>query len=206
MKIMPTFFRACVALLILIVNHAFPQTSFWESTRGPLGGYVDGIAVDSAGRIFTASIGPGIHRSTDNGRSWNQVNNGLDNTAIECLAVSSSGSIFAGGTYNNGGAFRSTDNGENWTRTTNGMSFPYVRSLATNSFGHIFAGTSVIIYRSTDNGESWAGASVGSSFFNNIWDLATAPPAYVFAATDEGVFRSSNNGTSWVLEVWPKSS
>ena len=94
-----------LSFLVLLARYGSNAQTFWESTGGPLGGFVSDVAVDAEGRIFTASIGPGIHRSTDGGRTWTQANSGLDNVAIECLAVNSTGSIFAGATYNNGGVF-----------------------------------------------------------------------------------------------------
>jgi len=94
----------------------------WQPTSGP----VKCLAINSSGHIFAGTagginalrvLGDGVFRSTDNGDSWTQVNTGLTNESVGCLAINSSGHIFAG-TYG-GGIFRSTDNGGTWTAVNN---------------------------------------------------------------------------------------
>src|SRR5439155_1114150 len=98
--------------------------------------------------IFIA--GGGISRSSDSGKSWVEVDKGI-NHSIAALAVSGQ-SLFAG-TYN-GGVYRSKDNGANWTAINTGLTDKRVHLLFVSD-SCIFAGTYSAIFRSTDNGETW---------------------------------------------------
>lgn len=125
--------------------------------------------------------------------SWTQMNNGLSNTQVQSLAVSSSGSIFAG-TYGSG-VYRSTDNGASWAQV--GLTSSEVYSFAVNSSNYIFAGVGYFnlgAYLSTDNGSSWTPIGLTSS---NVTSLAINSSGYVIAGTYGGVYLSTNNGTSW---------
>ena len=83
-----------------------------------------GLAINTSGYIFAGGdplVGPvGVLRSTDNGDTWQPVNNGLTTeNGINALMATSNGYLFAG-TYGDG-VFRSTDNGDNWTLANNGL-------------------------------------------------------------------------------------
>jgi photosystem II stability/assembly factor-like uncharacterized protein len=83
-------------------HFGFPKTPFPKLT------------ITSSGNIFTGTDN-GVYRSTDNGESWTQVNRGLTNTIVDCVAASSSGYVFAGTST---GVFRSKDNGDTWIQVT----------------------------------------------------------------------------------------
>ena len=61
-----------------------------------------------------------MFRSTDNGESWTEINNGITVPFIISLVTNSNGDIFAGADFG-GGIFRSTDNGDSWTPVDNGL-------------------------------------------------------------------------------------
>ncbi len=128
---------------------------------------------------------------------WNQVNNGLTDLDIRCLAINSDDEIFAG--VHTQGIFRSVDDGNSWVAVNNGFYHNVVYCLAINSNNHIFAGTSPYgVYRSTDNGESWSQAAAGLTS-PTILSLAIDNLDYVFAGTyTDGIYRSTNNGNNWV--------
>ncbi|MFQ5768913.1 MAG: T9SS type A sorting domain-containing protein, partial [bacterium] len=97
------------------------------------------VAINSSGDIFVGTLGGGVFRSTDNGETWTQTNNGLKPTEALAIAINSSGHIFVGNST--GGVFRSTDNGDNWTQINSGLTNTNIQSFAINSSGQIFAGT-----------------------------------------------------------------
>jgi len=81
-----------------------------------------------------------MFRSTDNGDSWTEQNNGF--TAFEANAVTfnSVGHVFAAAA---GGVFRSTNDGASWTDISSGL-IPVggnVWALAMDSGNYAFAGT-----------------------------------------------------------------
>ena len=115
------------------------------------------LAINESGYIFAGGDplgGPvGVLRSTDNGDTWQPVNNGLTTgNGINALIATANGYLFAG-SYGDG-VFRSTDNGDNWTQVNNGLTTPFVLSFTSNASGDIFAGTYFGggVFRSTDNG------------------------------------------------------
>ncbi len=76
---------------------------------------IRGIIFNSRG-LFVAT-GHGIFKTTDKGRQWVPLNNGLTSMAVQVLVESPSGSLYAG---TNAGAFRSDDDGKTGTRSTKG--------------------------------------------------------------------------------------
>ena len=59
-------------------------------------------------------LGGGVFRSTDDGNTWIERNNGLIATDVRAIAINPSNDIFAG-TYGMG-MFRSSDSGQNWEK------------------------------------------------------------------------------------------
>jgi hypothetical protein len=82
--------------------------------------------------------GGGVFRSTNNGTSWSEQNDGITNLEINSLAINSLNNVFAG---TNNGVFRSTNNGTNWTGVNNNLTVPDVRALVINPSGFLFAGS-----------------------------------------------------------------
>ena len=85
----------CLALAIVLPSpHASGQ---WVQTNGPYGGTVRCFAV-SGENLFAGAYGVGVFVSTNNGSSWTEVDAGLTNTFIGCLATSPdlSGNLFVG--------------------------------------------------------------------------------------------------------------
>jgi hypothetical protein len=156
---------------------------------------VKSFAFNSSGDIFAGGA-CSVFRSTDNGDTWIQINNGLTKTWILAIAINSSDVIFAG--TEGGGVFRSIDNGENWTETNIGLVDYEVKALAFNSSDNIFAGTyGGGVFRSTDNGDTWALVHIGMTNYK-VRALAINSSGDIFAGTQGGgVFRSTDNGDSW---------
>lgn len=143
------------------------------------------------GILYAGTWGYGIFKSSDNGASWSEFNNGLDGfLTIQALTAYNS-TIFAGTV--GGGLYKST-NGGVWTKALCG--YQLVWSLASKS-GVIFAGTyGDGIYISTDGG-------------NNFTKLASSPVAFVYSiaidgsgkvyvsSVANGVYVSADNGNTW---------
>src|SRR5262249_19107587 len=152
-----------------------------------------------SGDIFAGTyFGGGVFRSTNNGNTWSEQNEGIIATDVRAIAIfspvpfglsastSPSGAtdaIFAG-TYGLG-MFRSSFNsGQSWEKINNGLPALYVRSLATNG-GEIFAGADFIggaggVYRSTDFGDSWAEVNQGV-ITTDVRALAINTSGHIFA-------------------------
>jgi len=97
------------------------------------------IAVNSQDHIFAGTYFDGIYRSTDDGKSWELVNNGLNYTWITDIAINSSDHLFASTWF--GGVYKSEDNGDTWRQLISGLPFETVFSLAVDANGYVFAGS-----------------------------------------------------------------
>jgi photosystem II stability/assembly factor-like uncharacterized protein len=154
--------------------------------------------------------GLGVFRSSDNGSSYTQVNNGLGNKDVHAL-TSFGKSIFAG---THVGVYRTDDFGEHWVKASSGIPDTAIISLASNSTA-IFAGTGaggfiegpdgsqfpkgLGLFRSLDTGQHWSRIGNPAMDTNDITALATNGNT-ILAGTwnNGGVFRSTDNGSNWV--------
>ena len=130
-------------LLILIFCH-HTISAQWQQTNGPYGGNI---------QCFVSS---------NNGISWTQTNNGLQESVIYSMAVNGT-TLYAG---TKGGLYQSTNNGNSWNLLSNGIPTTMVSSL-TVSAGNVFAGISQSgVYKSSDDGISWNAVNNGLSNLN----------------------------------------
>ena len=84
--------------------------------------------------------GGGMFRSTDNGDSWTEQNNGFNAFDANAVTFNSHGDVFASAA---GGVFRSTNDGDTWTDVGTGL-IPVggnVWALAMDSANYAYAGT-----------------------------------------------------------------
>jgi photosystem II stability/assembly factor-like uncharacterized protein len=71
-----------------------------------------------AGTHSIMGKGGGMFRSTNNGDTWAEQNNGFTALDVNSVAVNSLGHIFAGAA---GGVFRSTNDADNWSDISSGL-------------------------------------------------------------------------------------
>ena len=148
-----------------------------------------------------------LWRSTDSGRSWNEVTSlnayaqitqiVVDRDAPSIIYLSTCGTM--------GGVWKSTDDGTTWSLKNSGITNVQVASLAMatgSATSVLYAGTresgtaDPLIYSSTDGGEHWT-VRVSNS---GATDIAVDPsqPNLVYAATNAGVLFTENAGASWL--------
>ena len=190
-------------------NYGFTGTvsSFFQTIP------VTALAINPAepSTIYAGS-GNGVFKSTNGGRTWSAMNNGLTNRNVTALVINPSApstlyvavSGFGGGS----GVYKSTNGGSTWNLRNNGLNQTDVRTLTIDPVtpDTLYAGvnfccvTGSHIYRTTDHAESWA-------------PVASAPPLapssiaidplnhltiYVADAITTGAFyKSSDGGLTW---------
>lgn len=149
------------------------------------------------------SAGAGIFLSTDTGKTWTAVNNGLLSYVVYSMAISGN-NIFAG---TDQGVFLSTNNGASWGSANNGNTSIYPITNIAISGNAIFTGTpsdgvvgSGGVFKSTDNGANWTAFGLNSNFTIN--SLVTKGNM-LYAATTNGIWTSSIFGNSWSNLVFP---
>lgn len=146
--------------------------------------------------VFEEGFGDGqeeLLRSTDHGKTWNNVCPDSLNGDITNLGVK--GNQVYAGTYN-GLIYRSDDTGESWQLASSGLpANAYVDALASNGSELLVGFDGQGFYRSTD-GKTW------DEFNHGLTNLSTnafaATGDSVFASTDAGLFVSLDNGASWM--------
>lgn len=156
------------------------------------------------GILFGATFS-GLFRSTDDGATWTDANDGLEYPGVGCFTTTGM-DLFAGG-WN--GVFRSTDDGANWTPADSGLPVSFSTgsvSALLSSGADLFAAISGgeysdgYIYRSSDNGASWrrsdTGLPHGSNTYTHPYALAESN-GELFAGTSVGIYRSTDKGNSW---------
>jgi len=171
--------------VFLIISSASGQ---WVQTNVACSDTVLCLTVNGTD-LFAGTLFGGVFRSTNNGTSWIEVNNGLSNYDIMSLVVSGS-DVFAA-TWGNG-VFRSTNKGRNWTEI--GLPGTYVQALAILGT-NLFAGTNDGVFITTDNGISWS--EINNGLTNRGILTLTVSGTNLFAGTSDGVYFTANNGISW---------
>jgi len=113
--------------------------------------------------LFAGTSGGGVFLSTDDGTTWNPVDNGLTNNVVFALTsiVNGTGdtSLYAG--TGGSGVFRSTDNGANWNAMNTGLPIHYVAAFATSGTNLFVGGPVLGLYLSTDFGGGWLPVNTG---------------------------------------------
>ena len=149
------------------LESSFRPYDLWTSPLGDVIGVGD----------YSDNSEPGIHRSLDNGESWERY---YDESAPTVITEIGKGFLSS---HRNGGAYLfSNDNGASWIRQEQAFSkvvIPTIDSLYGLAQGSLL--------RSLNNGELWTSTTVQGVTEGGIYTLATTP-SYLFAGSD-GVYR-----------------
>lgn len=151
--------------------------------------------------IFCGTSG-GIFKTTYQNDSWEQMNNGLTDTYINTLAITSNRKLLAGTLYS--GLFISTDFGNSWTQMQNDFASKSVNCILTKSDGFVFVGTTSGLYRATQNFDFWGKMDADFKTNNNINTIALDSSGNLYTGTNNGmIYKSTNNGVNWtkVFEI-----
>jgi hypothetical protein len=137
---------------------------------------------DDPNIMFMGSVSGGIYKSTNGGRSWNEVDDKMSNLAISSLAQSSDGTIYAG-------------TGENL----------YYFAGGRGSGGMLGAG----MYKSTDMGATFtqmpstAPSGNGREDWTAVGKIEVDPndPLVIYAATNGGLKMTVDGGLTWTSPI-----
>jgi len=127
--------------------------------------------------------------------NWIAVNNGLTQSNIRSVVVTSNNYIFAA---TDSGVFRSTDFGLNWMEVNNGHTSDYVNSLYASNTGIVYSACEGgPVYRSTDYGLNWSRINTGLGNLS-AYSVTVNSLGYIFiGSSGTGVYRSTDDGSSW---------
>lgn len=214
-----------IILLFFHLMYADDGPNMWsQSLSTPSAVWQDGIVINSTNTsiMYAGTAGAGVYKTTNAGVNWVQVNNGLTNLIVQCMAISKSNpDIIMCGTTNTGsspGIYRSTDGGANWTLKNNGITEPILpQAIAIDPtdpnicYTVIFIGTANAItgvYKTTDGGNNWAAAINGITTAKNFLSIAINPlnhnVVYIGSSFDfatstgpQKIYKSVNAGGLW---------
>ena len=160
--------------------------------------------------------GGGLFKSTDGGKTWNALTNGLPNGIVQVnvtIAPSQPSRLFAsiasaragGGQGTETGIYRSDDAGENWQRITTDprpalrigggdLSMPKVDPKNPD----VVYSTSIVTMKSTDGGKTWISfrGAPGGDDYQNIW-INPNDPNIILLVGDQGALVTVNGGKTW---------
>ncbi len=185
------------------------QISNWYSASGYETVHADhhAIAFDpNNSNIMYLGTDGGIYKSTDKGKSWSAVNNGLAVTQFYYGAVDQITDKFYGGTQDNGTL--KSNGSSSWFEIMGGDGG--ATEVDYNNGSTIYMEyVKLAFFKSTDGGNTFNKAMNGIPAGSNFWDGTTdrvqfiAPfemdinnPSNLIAGTYR-VFKTTNGGTSW---------
>jgi len=178
-------------------NPQIIYAALWESREGP---WENGVFNGDGGGVF---------KSTDGGKTWRQLTNGLPPNVVQAniaIAPSKPSTLFAAvRTKTIAKLYRSDNGGESWVGTTDdprpglgigGGDLPVVRFDPKNK--EIIYSASVVCWKSIDGGKSWDGwrGAPGGDDYQNVW-INPNNPDIIFLGSDQGAIVTVNGGTTW---------
>ena len=170
--------------------------------NGPKAKGIEAIVRDplSPSRMWAASFGSGVYRSTDGGTTWTASRSGLVNTFVRALACNPyhPDSLFCG---TNDGIWLSVDGGVNWNQVLSTNRSVRAIAIHPSRTATMYAATYGLgIFKSVNGGKNWSAINLGL-VNTNVRDVALHPtkPDTLFAATSTGggVHWSLNGGLTW---------
>ncbi len=142
----------------------------------------------------------GVARSTDLGKSWKLLNNGLTAKDVWVITIHprETSKLIAG--TGTGKLFFSNNGGQRWIERSHGLDQTSIRAIAADPVEHrtLYVATYTSIFKSTDDGETWIRKTHGlPEAWYNFVDVDSTHPQTIYAAGQAGIFVSRDSGESW---------
>ena len=176
-------------LFLILSQTVFAQ---WTLTNGV--GTGGGNTLYTVGNDIYAGTDTKAYKTTNNGDTWIEINNGFTSSRkIKDFSYSSSTSTLWCAAYSNG-LFFSTNNGDEWVREFGSWTSSPVAVATSNQFA--IMGNLSNVYSTTNNGLNWITMNQGSSPSIND-NLSLAINGNTIYAGCFGVYLSFLGGNSW---------
>ncbi len=175
----------------------------WTKGTKPAIDMITGI-FESNGDLFcygtnsSGTIGKGIQKSTDEGKTWSPSGLPIGNPSISYL-VKAGTKLFTGIEYVSGPivpmVYASTDNGASWTKSANGIPNGVSGSNIVELNGKLFLGAQTKFYVSDDSGANWTVQQ--TNLAANVYFDGLRVCNNVLYNYDAYKFYRSNDGVNW---------
>ncbi|MEM9058286.1 MAG: hypothetical protein AAGD86_12465, partial [Pseudomonadota bacterium] len=189
------------ALLALAGHATAGPNSYTE--LGPDGGRTTQVLFDQLvdDRLYLFGQKVGVHRSDDDGATWQPINPDLPqiaSTSISGLAVSTvDGTVYVAD--NSNVVARSPDAGQTWIASDSELGFG-VTTVFTDPVNAdiVYATAGALVYKSINGGDTWANVT-GTLGFTVVDEIAIDPSNSdrILVTGWEGVARSTDGGAMW---------
>lgn len=189
-------FSAALALLGGHSLFAQTDTAQWVGIGPPgPGREVYALALDpsSTSTIFAGTRTQGVLKTTDGGRSWTPMNNGLISLFVFDLVIHplTPQTVYAS---TDSGVFKSTDRGGSWTSILLGF-----RNIALDPLNEstVYAAACGALLKSTDGGANWS--TMGERLSGCPTTIAVDPvsPSTLYMGMSYEIVKSLDGGRSW---------
>ncbi len=120
---------------------ASPEKPEMQQSSGDMGNFlVTGVLENSLGMLWAGTFGGGVFFSSDGGRSWEPIEEGLENPFVLSLAWNASEEVLYAGTYR-GGVYRKVRE-NSWEPFSRGLpEYATVQALEMDERGRLWGGT-----------------------------------------------------------------
>lgn len=173
---------------LLFATLMLPLSAQWQ-----LAGFPDTLAVRTVlqmgSDILVGTEEAGVFVSSDNGASWTQKNNGLNNKWIRTLYIHKS-CLFAG---TMGGVYRSLDSGNTWSGTITGAQILNLFENDDKLYACTWSYDGVLV--SLDTGKTW----MSTNLKQDVTSFVRIGNTLFVGTKNNYVHKSTDNFSSWTL-------
>ncbi len=167
--------------------------SSWKPL-GPFGGNIKAVISDGKGTLYIGTDGAGVFKSSDLGKNWTPVNNGLEQQPfITSMAMTSDGSLYAG---TKEGVYKKEKGKSAWSFLEN-CPKNWIPAMVVDKSDTIFAsvwGTGM--YSSNDKGANWDNQSEGLAI-PFISALVITPSGVLYGGSESGISQFDKHMKQW---------
>lgn len=195
------FFVISFVAVFVIFPHSTNAQDFWMPLNGPEGGEIGPICIGKNNEIIAGTTTRGIYHSTDNGNTWQTMNNGIEDARVlDIICIADSlylTSVYPGGNY------LYNPHTEQWQPISDHIAPIYAETMFMSPNGKLYTGNmNSSTYVSPDTGKTWIDCP---DCPKSLRYYAINSKGEIFIVNGEGkVFQSIDYGDSWTLISDPK--
>lgn len=153
------------------------------------------VAADGHGEVWAAAEGSGLMFTSDSGRTWQAIGEGLpDGATVAALAKAPTDPDVLYALVEDAGVFRSDDRGETFDLVSDALTRAGALAVGADDADVLWAATASGLRRSTDGGATWAVADFSG---RTVQDIAIVNATTRYAVVDGRFHNTTDDGANW---------